>query len=188
MKTETPAATDELDLIKVYIWVMVAMTIVLGGVVWLTHGQVQESQTSVEFARSNLTMFAESKQEIRAMLDVYTENKEDEARLQPLTWFSRVWQSKGIDDQSIRPQAWADPKSDSKGRFVENAIDLKFDNKHPLTRKQIGELCHEIERASTRLRLIELTLRRAGRKDSYEDDSWSGSIKVGYRTASIRGE
>jgi hypothetical protein len=187
VKNDTEAPGDELDLIKVYIWVMVAMTVVLAGVVWFTSSQVDETRKDIEFARKNLQTFAETKQEIGAMLNVYTANKEDEARLQPLTWFSRVWQRKGINDQSIRPQAWQE-KYNARGNFDENFIELKFDNKNPLTRKQIGELCHEIERASTRLRLIELKLRRAGRKDSFEDDSWSGSVVVGYRKARIRGE
>ena len=187
MKTDTPAQGDELDLIKVYIWVMLAMTVVLGGVVWLTHSQVAETRDRVEFARRNLAEFEQAKREIRAMLDVYTANKEDEARLQPLTWFSRGWKQKGIDDQSVRPQAWQE-KYNARGNFDENFIELKFDNRNPLTRKQIGELCHEIERASTRLRLLELKLRRAGRKDDYEADEWHGSVTVGYRKARVRGD
>ena len=187
MKSDADAPGDELDLIKVYIWVMVAMTIVLAGVVWYTNSQVEETRGRIQFARTNLRSFAETKQEISAMLNVYSANKEDEARLQPNTWFSRVWQRKGIDNQSMSPGAWQE-KYNAKGNFDENFIELKFNNKQPLTRKQIGELCHEIERASTRLRLIELKLRRAGRKDSFEEDSWSGSVTVGYRKARIRGE
>ena len=155
--------------------------------VWFTNTQVEDTNKRIEFARNNLESFAETKQEVNAMLNVYTANKEDEARLQPLTWFSRVWQRKGITDQSIRPGAWQE-KYNARGNFDENFIELKFDNKNPLSRKQIGEFCHEIERASTRLRLIELKLRRAGRKDSFEEDTWSGSVTVGYRKARIRGE
>lgn len=187
MKSDTASPGEELDLIKVYIWVMVAMTAVLAFVVWFTSNQVDKTQKDIRFARSNLVEFAETKQEIRAMLNVYTANKEDEARLQPLTWFSRVWQRKGINDQSIKPGAWQE-KYNAKGNYDENFIELRFDNKAPLTRKQIGELCHEIERQSTRLRLIELKLRRAGRKDSFDDDAWAGSVTVGYRKARIRGE
>ena len=188
MKSDTEAPGEELDLIKVYIWVMVAMTIVLGVVVVYTNSQVEETRKRIAFARETCwTDFAETKQEINAMLNVYTANREDEARLQPLTWFSRVWQRKGISDQSVRPGAWQE-KYNAKGNYDENFIELRFDNKAPLTRKQIGELCHEIERQSTRLRLIELKLRRAGRKDSFDDDAWAGSVTVGYRKARIRGE
>ncbi len=187
MKIDTDAAGDELDLIKVYVWVMVAVTVVACGVVWYMNGRVEETRKRIEYARKSLVPFAEAKQEIVSMLNVYTANKEDEARLQPLTWFSRVWQRKGINDQSVRPGRWLE-KYNSKGNFDENFIELKFNNKSPLTREQIGGFCHEVERASTRLRLIELKLRRAGRKDSYEDDAWSGSVTVGYRKARIRGE
>jgi hypothetical protein len=183
-KSDTPAASDELDLIKVYIWVMVAMTVVLGGVVWFTNSQVSETQKRIEFARTNLEPFAESKQEINAMLSVYTANKEDEAREQPLTWFSRVWGRKGIEKSSIRPGAWQE-KFNARGGFDEDFIELKFDNKNPLTRSQIGGFCHEIERERARLRIIQLKMRRAGKKDSYEDDAWSGSVTVGYRKARI---
>jgi len=187
MKSDSPAAGDELDVVKVYIWVMVVMTVVLLGVVWYTSGQVTDTQKKVASAEKSFTPFAETKQEIQSMLNVYTANREDEARLQPNTWFSRVWQRKGINDQSMRPQAWTE-KFNARGNFDENSIELKFDNKNPLTRQQIGQLCHEIERESTRLRLIELKLRRAGRKDSYDEDAWSGSVVVGYRKARIRGE
>ena len=187
MKSETETGGDELDLIKVYIWVMLAMTIVLGAVVWYTNTQVDETRKRIEFARANLVPFAQSKQEITSMLNVYSANKEDEARLQPLTWFSRVWKQKGISDQSVRPGAWQE-KFNQKGNFDENFIELKFDNKNPLTREQIGKFCHEIERQSTRLRLIELDLKRAGRKDAFDEDAWSGSVTVGYRKARIRGQ
>jgi len=175
---------DELDLIRVYIWVMVAMTLVLGGVVWFTNTQVEDAQKQIAYARRNLVPFSEKKQEINAMLSVYTANKEDEAREQPLTWFSRVWGRKGIEGSSVRPGAWQE-KFNTRGGFDEDFIDLKFDNKHPLTRRQIGEFCHEIERTSARLRVIQLKLRRAGKKDAYEDDAWSGSVTVGYRKARI---
>ena len=66
MKSETETPADELDLIKVYIWVMVAMTVVLGGVVWFTNSEVEETQKRIEFARSNLVPFAETKQEINS--------------------------------------------------------------------------------------------------------------------------
>jgi len=188
VKSDTEGPGEELDLIKVYIWVMIAMTIVLGAVVVYTRSQVEDTQKRIEFARKSCWGdFAETKQEIKAMLNVYTANREDEARLQPLTWFSRVWQRKGISDQSVRPGAWQE-KYNAKGNFDENFIELRFDNRNPLTREQIGTLCHEIERESTRLRLIELKLRRAGRKDSFEEDAWSGSVTVGYRKARIRGE
>lgn len=187
MRTDTAVPGDELDVVKVYIWVMAVMTVVLAGVVWFTSTQVDDTQKRVATAQKSLAPFAETKQEIQAMLNVYTANREDEARLQPLTWFSRVWQRKGISDQSIRPQAWQE-KFNARGNFDENSIELKFDNKTPLTRSQIGQLCHEIERESTRLRLIELKLRRAGRKDSFDEDAWSGSVVVGYRKARIRGE
>jgi hypothetical protein len=184
-KSEAPTDGDELDLIKVYIWVMVAMTVVLGGVVWFTNSQVEETHKRIEFARKNLEPFAETKQEINAMLSVYTANKEDEAREQPLTWFSRVWGRKGIENASIRPGAWQE-KFNARGGFDEDFIELKFDNKNPLTRRQIGEFCHEIERESARLRIIQLKMRRSGKKDQYDDDAWAGSVTVGYRKARIR--
>ncbi len=182
---DSQEAVGELDLIKVYIWVMVAMSVVLGGVVWYTDSQVAETRKHIAFARKNLEPFANSREEITRMLGVYTSNKEDEAREQPLTWFSRVWTRKGIERVSIRPGQWQE-KFNTKGGFEEDYIELKFDNRNPLTRRQIGEFCHEIERESARLRIIQLKLRRAGRKDSYEDDTWSGSVTVGYRKARIR--
>ena len=81
--------------------------------------------------------------------------------------------------------AWQE-KFNARGGFEEAFIELKFDNKNPLTRRQIGEFCHEIERESARLRVIQLKLRRAGKKDAYDDDAWSGSVTVGYRKAKIR--
>ena len=181
---DAPGIGDELDLIKVYIWVMVAMTIVLGGVVWFTNSQVEDAQDQIRYARKNLEPFSEKKQEINAMLSVYTANKEDEAREQPLTWFSRLWGRKGIEKGSIGPGAWQE-KYNTRGGFEEDFIQLKFNNKRPLTRRQIGEFCHEIERESARLRIIQLKLRRAGKKDAFEDDAWSGTVTVGYRKARI---
>jgi hypothetical protein len=184
-KPAPPVAEDELDLIKVYVWVMVAMTVVLAGVVWFTNSRLAETQKRIEFARDSLPVFAESKQEISAMLSVYTANKEDEAREQPMTWFPRVWGRKGIENASIKPGAWQE-KFNARGGFDEDFIEMKFDNKNPLTRAQIGGFCHEIERESARLRIIQLKLRRAGKKDSFEEDEWTGSVTVGYRKARIR--
>ncbi len=188
MKSEkTPAIGDEIDLIKVYIWVMLFLTVALGGVLWYTVDKVQNTEKLVAAAEKNLEKFSTNKDEILAMLSVFESNKEDEARDRPNTWFSRVWQRVNIPEGSIRPEAWAQ-KYYPRGNFDEERITLKFENKKPLSRKDIGRFCHEVEHASTRLRIIELKLRRAGKKDEYKPKEWWGEVTVGYRKARIRGE
>jgi type IV pilus assembly protein PilM len=178
---EEPAPAEDFDLIKVYVWVMLAFTVVMAGGLWWTYSSVEATNKRVAAARKSLPKFAEQKREILAMLDVYTTNKEDEARRQPSTWFSRVWQRKGIPNESVRLEAWEE-KFVTKGNYYEQWIDLKFQTKAPLTRAQIGKFCHEIERESTRLRILELKVKRAGkRKEEFNEDQWSGSVRVGYR-------
>ena len=85
----------------------------------------------------------------------------------------------------MRLEAW-ESKHVTKGNYHEHWIDLKFQTKAPLTRGQIGKFCHEIERASTRLRILELKVKRAGsRKEDFNEDQWSGSVRVGYRQQRI---
>jgi hypothetical protein len=82
--------------------------------------------------------------------------------------------------------SWDDPpRFDNKGKFFEETIKIGIESRNPLTRKQIVEFAHEVERASTRLRIIELDLKRANRKEGLEKDEWSGRLTIGYRRARI---
>ena len=186
MKSDTAAAGEELDLIRIYIWVMAAMTVALCGVLWYTKVKLDRTEKLVATGQRSLKKFSTDKEEIVAMLGVFESNKEDEARRRPMTWFSRVWQQKQIPEGSIRPEAW-DSKYFSRGNFDEERITLKFDNKKTMSRAQIGGFCHEIERSSQRLRIIELKLSRdSRRKEGLGDSDWYGEVMVGYRKARIR--
>ncbi len=181
MKDDAPAPADELDVLKVYVWVMLVMTVVLAVVVWIFWKKVDNLTYRVQQGRDYMEEMAEAKNEIKAMLNVYKDNREDEAREKPLTWFSAVWRRKGIRDQSIKPLSWRDPPLwNPKGKFYEEQITIQFVSKQPMKRKLIVDFCHEIERASTRLRIIELQLKRP-KKDDFEQDNWYGSVVVGYR-------
>ena len=49
-----------------------------------------------------------------------------------------------------------------------------------LPRQSIAEFCYEVEKASTRLRIIELELHRTD-KENFDKDEWSGKATIGYR-------
>ncbi len=187
MKDDIAREGPELDVLKFYIWLMVVMTVVLGVLFWFMWKGVEETRKTVAQGRSWLKEYAEAKVEIQGMLNVYKNNKEDEARERPLTWFSSIWRRKGIPETSITigAGAWKDPPDyRAKGNYEEEKIELKFQQKDPLTREQIAAFCHEVERSSTRLRIIELELHRAS-KDNMEEDRWYGKVLVGYRHARL---
>ncbi len=187
MKAERTEVGDDMDLVKVYIWLMAALSVGLGGVLWYFSGQVDQTDKLVNTARKKMDAFSDQKEDVLAMLNVFTNNQEEQAREHPMTWFPRRWQRKGISDQSVRPGAWVE-KYYPRGNFDEHRIEFKFDNKKPLSRQHIGEFAHAIERDSTRLRIIEMKMRRASgaRNEEYKPEDWSGEIVVGYRKARIR--
>lgn len=184
MKDIADRPQTDMDFLKFYIWLMLVMTLVLAGIFWwLVWMKLEDTEKNLAQGRAWTKDFAQMQSEIQGMLNVHQNNKEDIARDAPETWFSGIWRRKGINDASMRPGPWKVPPSfNAKGRYYEEQIDMNFDPKAPLSRKSIAEFCHEIEKSSTRLRVIELDLRRAS-KDDFDKDEWGGKATIGYRHA-----
>lgn len=172
----------EVDALKLYVWVMVIASVAGAGVTWWLARKTAALQKSIEAADEALPELADAKNQIQQMLEAFKKNKEDEARDQPLTWFQARWTAVGIQGPSIQPDAWKVPPDISQdGTYFEEKIGLKFSNRNPLRREQIARFAHEIERSSTRLRILRLELRRNGREDTIANDEWNGGCDVGYR-------
>lgn len=183
MKDTEARPPAEMDVLKFYIWLMVVMTLALGGFYWKVWSDVDATQTNLRQGQTWKKDFETMQAEIQGMLNVHRNNKEDIARDAPQTWFSSIWRRRGINDASMQPGAWKVPPSfNARGKYYEEQIDMSFNSKSPLPRQSIAEFCHEIEKSSTRLRIIELDIRRTD-KDNYEKDEWAGKVTVGYRHA-----
>jgi hypothetical protein len=177
-----PPAGPEADVFKIYVWAMLVPIVVLAGLYFWAADRAEAAEKSVAQGRKLLDDFAEAKSEVNSLLKVYSDNNEEDARYEPFTWFSGIWQRKGIDNSAINLGAWRDqPLYVVKGGYYEEQIEIKVNSKNPLPRESIAKLCHEIERASTRLRILELKLSRKLKKDEYDKDEWSGRIQIGYR-------
>lgn len=185
MKDETARPQAEIDVLKFYIWLMVVLTLALGGIFWKIWSDLDAVRANLKLGRSYASEKADGfggmQGEIQGMLGVYKNNKEDIARDSPLTWFSGIWRRAGIPDASMQSGAWkVPPDYNAKGKFAEERIEMAFLQRAPLPRKQIAQFCHAIESNSTRLRIIELEVRRTD-KDNFEKDEWSGKCIVGFR-------
>jgi hypothetical protein len=185
---DAPSRGAEMDVLKVYVWGMLGVTVVFAGLAWWWDAKEADLRKTVVHAReTRLPQIAQAKRDIQGMLKVFKANKEDEARLQPLTWFSTIWKSQGINEASIQILAWKDPPEPGHdGSYVEEKITIKFLQRSPLRREQIGKFLHAIERSSTRLRVIEMRVQRAGRDESMSADEWYGEAVVGYRVPSVK--
>ena len=185
MKNEALRPTSEMDVLKFYIWLMVVMTLALAGFFWHAWSRLDATRTNLAQGEKLKKDFETDQAAIASMLNVYKNNKEDIARDQPMTWFSNVWNRCGINANSLQPGAWrVPPRLDTRGKFYEEQIDMTINPKAALPREQIAKFCHEIEKASARLRILELDVRRAD-KDGLEKDDWSGKFFVGYRHARV---
>lgn len=185
MKTEASRPGAELDVLKFYIWLMAVMTLALAGFFWHVWSQLESTKSNLRAGVAMKKQFERDQAEIQGMLSVYKNNKEDVARDAPMTWFSNVWNRCGINANSLQPGAWrVPPRLDARGKFYEEQIDMSIPPKSPLPREQIAKFCHEIEKASARLRVLELDVKRAD-KDGLEKDDWSGKIFIGYRHARV---
>ena len=182
MSDTSGPAPGEIDALKWYVWGMVAVSVVGGGYVWWIGKQTDALRVQIDVAKRTLPEVAASKHEIRAMLDVYKKNKEDEARESPLTWFQLCWKAHGIDNAQIQLDQWKDPPDvGPDGKYVEEKIGVTFSSRSALRRDQIGRFMHEIEHRSTRLRVLTLQVRRAGRDDTRANDEWTGKCEIAYR-------
>lgn len=178
-KAPAEAPADELDLLKLYFWLLLVLTVALAGV-WLYHRSVlQDKLALAEDGRRRLAPLAEEKQAVQAMMNVYTTNKEDDATERPLTWFSNAWTRVGIPDSAIKLDPWKEETKSREG-FIQKYATLRFRKQEPLTREQIAKLAHAIEAQSTRIKVIELEMRRAGGREDVTD-AWAGELKVGFR-------
>jgi hypothetical protein len=179
----------EMDVLKFYIWLMVVMTVALGGLLWKQWTDLESVQKNLDLGQKTMNDkekgFGVMQSEIKGMLSVYKTNKEDIARDSPQTWFSSAWRRCAIPDASIQLGAWkVPPRSDVKGKYYEEQIDVIFSQKAPLPRQKIAQFCHEIEKSSTRLRIIELEVKRTDR-ETIERDEWAGKVLVGYRHSRV---
>ena len=181
MKDEADRPQTEMDLVKFYIWLFLVLTLALAGFFWITRNEIDATEKSLRQGQSWLKEFALQQAEIQGMLNVYKNNKEDVARDAPMTWFSTAWNRRGINGNSMQPGAWkVPPRYDARGKFSEETIDMSFNPKVPLPRQSIVEFCHEVEKSSTRLRILELDVRRTD-KDNFDKDEWAGKAVVAYR-------
>jgi hypothetical protein len=173
-----------MDFLKFYIWLMVVLTLVLAGIFWwLVWMRLDDVQRNLAQGNAWKNDFAQMQSEIQAMLNVHKQNKEDIARDAPQTWFSTIWRRKGINDAAMVLGTWKNPPTfNAKGRYYEEQIDVNFTGKPPLPRQSIAEFCHEVEKSSTRLRIIELKIHRANH-DNFDGDEWGGKATIGYRHA-----
>ena len=185
MKNDAARPTSEMDVLKFYIWLMVAMTLALAAFFWHVWGRLDTTKSNLQQGLRLKKDFEREQAEIQSMLSVYKNNKEDVARDAPMTWFSNVWNRCGINANSLQPGAWrVPPRFDAKNKFYEEQIDMTIPPKSPLPREMIAKFCHEIEKASARLRVLELDVKRAD-KEGLEKDDWSGKISIGYRHARV---
>lgn len=185
MKDETARPQSEMDVLKFFIWLMLVMTVALGVFIWLIWRDLDATRRNLQQGTAWLKDFQQNASEIQSMMVVHKNNKEDEARSAPNTWFSTIWRRYGIQDFTILSRAWiVPPYRDPRGRFVEERIDMDFPQKptqgSPLPKQSIVEFLHGIEKSSTRQRVIELDLRRVD-KDNFDTDAWAGKAMVGYR-------
>lgn len=186
MSDDTPAA-GELDALKVFVYGMITVSVIGAGLVWWLGTKADELRATVDSAKSALPEMSKSKHEIEAMLGSYKRNKEDEARDQPLTWFQAVWKGAGISDNSIQLDAWkVPPDIGPDGSYKEEKIGIKFSNKNPLRRDQIGQFIHRVEQNSSRLRILSLRIRRYGKDETIANDEWTGECEIGYRYQYVR--
>jgi hypothetical protein len=185
VKDETARPQSDMDVLKFYIWLMVVMTLALGGFFWHVWSKLDSTRSNLQQGVNSVKEFEIQQAEIQGMLNVYKNNKEDVARDSPMTWFSNIWNRCGINANSLTPTTWkAPPRFDAKGKFYEEQFDIAVNAKTPLTRELVAKFCHEIEKSSTRLRILELTVGRAD-KDGLEKDDWQGKISIGYRHARL---
>jgi hypothetical protein len=176
---------SEIDVLKFYIWLMVVMTLALLGALWYVSDQLDTTKKNLALGVSLKDDFEKEQAQVLGMLNVYRGNKEDVARYSPNIWFSALWVKRGITNNSIIPGNWKVPPSfNNKGKFYEESIDWGVNAKAPLPRQSVVDFCYDIEKASTRLRILELEVRRAD-MNNFDKDEWAGKVTVGYRHARL---
>jgi len=177
----------EIDALKWFIWGMLVVSVLGGGAIWWFQKQTTALRASIESTKGAMRELAASKGEIVAMVGAFKKNREDVARDQPLTWFSEIWKRKGIDNASMDPDKWKDPPEIAPdGSYVEEKYSIGFKRTNPLRREQIGQFLHDVEHSSSRLRILTLTVSRAGRDETIEQDEWTGKCEIGYRYPRVK--
>ena len=185
MKDIAARPQSEIDVLKFYIWLMVVMTLALLGALWFAWDQLESTKQNLKLGQTLKTDFEKQQAEILGMLNVYRNNKEDVARYSPFTWFSALWTKRGVQNASMQMGTWKVPPTFvNKGKYYEESIDIGVNRKAPLPRKSTVDFCYDIEKASTRLRILELDIGRTD-KDNLEKDEWGGKVTIGYRHARI---
>jgi hypothetical protein len=187
MSDETAAGAGEADVLKVYVYGMLAVTGIAIGLVWFVQKKTETYKRDVAAARKALPDLAKDKRSVDMMVNVFEKNQEDIAYNQPLTWFGNIRKQVGIDEASLDLGRWKTPPAEGPGgTSLEERYEIKFRSQVPLTREKIVRYLHQIEKSSTRLRTIELKISRAGKEDALEDDTWTGNAVIGYRRPKIK--
>jgi len=182
-KKDSAEPKQEVDAVKGFIVVMVLLIIALGVFIVITMKQLEVVEQKVAIARNNVVRMGLKSLEVRSYLRLIKDSEERLLINFPERFFGRIYQSPEI---SIAPsQVTLGAKKDTlnrKMKYREFFWDLDI---RDITRKQATLFLHGVENDSPKAKIIEVSLRRARKKDA-PPDTWDAHFKIGYRVAGTK--
>jgi hypothetical protein len=185
-KTRDEAASPaEVDAVKAFIVVMVALNIALGVFIWITVSKLSEVESKgLDRAKRLCTGpngLGFRALQIQEYLKLIADSSETTLLNSPERFFGNIYVR-----QDIKPdQVTLGPPKETKNirdKYTEVYWDIEIIN---ISRQQAALFAHGVEANSPKAKIIELQVRRVKKKDAPED-LWDARFKVGYRVAATR--
>jgi len=166
---------DEVDVVRAAIYflgiLLVGLVVVLGVLLHLRDGY----REAVGEGEKRLPELARTYDQVRRLLKSYQEGKAEQARKETQTWMKERYGAAQIADGQVAIGPW---RSRPTKDYDENAVQVTIDG---VSREIAMHFVWNVERVSTKMRTLDLRLRRTtGVKDA-EADSWKLVVTFGYR-------
>jgi hypothetical protein len=168
-------AKDDVDVVKVAVWFLLVLLVGLTAVLFVLQKYRDDFRAAVEFGEKNLKETAGKYDAVKGLLKTYKDSGADEARRETRTWLKARYTAAGINDGQVTTLKWQEKPSKD---YMENFVDVVLKD---VPREKAIHFLWNVENMSTKMRTIEMTLRRTPPNTAPEADVWELKASFGYR-------
>ena len=167
---------EEMDFVRAAIWFMGFLLAGFVVVLLVLVNKRDQHRDAVAFGEKNLKKMAATYESVKGLLKEYENSHADEVRKNTQTWLGDRYKNAGIQPAQVVVDPWkATPAKD----YIEHFVAVKVKG---ITRLQAVSFLWSVERMSTKMRTIEMSLSRTLQSNQPpETDAWELKASFGHR-------
>ena len=172
---EEKGGGDEADVVRAAIYFLIVLLVGLVVVLLFLRGKRDDFREAVQYGEKNMKKMAATYDGVRGLLKEYETSHADEAQTSTSTWLKQRYSAALIQDAQVTVEPWKNRPSKD---FVENYVDVVV---KATARQNAVQFLWNVERSSTKMKTIEMSLKRAAPNNQPDADIWDLHATFGYR-------